>query len=116
MTSKNRNTYKWACLPIVLSSAAVLSSQLMAGENQDMQYQEAQQVGSLSHQYVGGRTRVGASITDDGDASADISHVFSETQNSSTSGGLWAGFDLEGDDKGVDAGGVQVNHNGAAVA
>jgi outer membrane protein OmpA-like peptidoglycan-associated protein len=111
MTSKNRNTHKWACLPIVLSSAAVLSSQLMAGENQEMQYQEAQQVGSLSHQYVGGRTRVGASITDDGDASADISHVFSETQNSSTSGGLWAGFDLEGDDKGVDAGGVQVNHN-----
>ena len=105
---KNRNSYKWAYLPVLFSSAAVLSTQLVAGE---YQAQEARQVSSIGHQYVGGNTRVGVSVTDDGDASADLSHVFSETENSSTSGGLWAGFDLDGDDKGVDSGGVQINHN-----
>ena len=105
---KNTSSYKWAYLPVLFCSAAVLSTQLVAGE---YQAQEAKQVSSIGHQYVGGGTRVGVSITDDGDASADLSHIFSETQNSSTSGGLWAGFDLDGDDKGVDSGGVQINHN-----
>ena len=111
MISKNRNSFKWVYLPVVISSAAILTSQLSAGE---YQAQDAQQVQSLGHQYVGGRTRIGVSVTDDGDASADINHVFSETQNSSTSGGLWAGIELDGDDKGVDEGGVQINHNWVA--
>ena len=111
MISKNRNSIKWVYLPVVLSSAAILTTQLNADE---YQAQGAQQVQSIGHQYVGGRTRVGVSVTDDGDASADLNHVFSETQNSSTSGGLWAGFDLDGDDKGVDEGGVQINHNWVA--
>ncbi|WP_181389565.1 OmpA family protein [Leucothrix pacifica] len=105
---KKTNSYKWAYLPVLFTSVAVLSTQLVAGE---YQAQEARQVNSIGHQYVGGNTRVGVSVTDDGDASADLSHIFSETQNSSTSGGLWAGFDLDGDDKGVDSGGVQINHN-----
>ena len=108
MKPENRNILKWAYLPVLFSSVAVLSTQLVAGE---YQAQEARQVSSIGHQYVGGKTRIGVSVTDDGDASADVSHIFSETQNSSTSGGLWAGFDLDGDDKGVDSGGVQINHN-----
>ena len=108
MISKNRNSFKWVYLPVVVSSAAILSSHLNAGE---YQAQGAQQVQSIGHQYVGGKTRLGVSVTDDGDASVDINQVFSETQNSSTSGGLWAGFDLDGDDKGIDEGGVQINHN-----
>ena len=111
MISKNRNSFKWVYLPVVISSAAILTSQLSAGE---YQAQDAQQVQSLGHQYVGGRTRIGVSVTDDGDASADINHVFSETQNSSTSGGLWAGIELDGDDKGINEGGVQINHNWVA--
>ena len=111
MISKYRKSIKWVYLPVVLSSAAVLTSQLSAGE---YQAQAAEQVQSIGHQYVGGRTRIGVSVTDDGDASADINHVFSETQNSSTSGGLWAGVELDGDDKGVDEGGVQINHNWVA--
>ena len=111
MISKNRNSFKWVYLPVVISSAAILTSQLSAGE---YQAQDAQQVQSIGHQYVGGRTRIGVSVTDDGDASADINHVFSETQNSSTSGGLWAGVELDGDDKGIDEGGVQINHNWVA--
>lgn len=111
MTHKNTNRYKWAYLPILFSSVAVINSQALAG---DYQAQESRQVSSVGHQYVGGKTRIGVSVTDEGDVSADINQVFSETENSSTSGGLWAGFDLDGEDKGVDAGGVQVNHNWVA--
>lgn len=108
MKSKKTNSYKWVYLPVVFSSAAVLFTPAMAGQYQT---EDVQQVGSLNHQFVGGRTQVGVSITDDGSASADVNHIFSETQDSATSGGLWAGFDLEGDDKGIDSGGVQLNHN-----
>ena len=108
MKSKKTNSYKWVYLPVVFSSAAVLFTPVMAGQYQT---EDVQQVGSLNHQFVGGRTQVGVSVTDDGSASADVNHVISETQDSSTSGGLWAGFDLEGEDKGIDSGGVQLNHN-----
>ena len=102
------NSYKWVYLPVLFTSAAVLASPTMAGQYDT---ENMQQVGSASHQYVGGRTQVGVSVTDQGNASADINHIFSETEDSATSGGLWAGFDLEGEDKGVDSGGVQINHN-----
>ena len=108
MKSKKTNSYKWVYLPVVFSSAAVLFTPAMAGQYQT---EDVQQVGSLNHQFVGGRTQVGVSVTDDGGASADVNHIFSETQDSTTSGGLWAGIDLEGEDKGIDSGGVQLNHN-----
>jgi outer membrane protein OmpA-like peptidoglycan-associated protein len=108
MKSKIINSYKWAYLPVVFTSAAVLFTPVMAGQYET---ENVQQVGSLNHQFVGGRTQVGVSVTDDGSASADVNHIFSETKDSSTSGGLWAGFDLDGEEKGIDSGGVQINHN-----
>ena len=108
MKSKNINSYKWAYLPVVFTSAAVLFSPVMAGQYDT---ENVQQVGSLNQQFVGGRTQVGVSVNDDGSASADLNHIFLETKDSATSGGLWAGFDLEGEDKGIDAGGVQLNHS-----
>ena len=87
MKSKIINSYKWAYLPVVFTSAAVLFTPVMAGQYET---ENAQQVGSLNHQFVGGRTQVGVSVTDDGSASADVNHIFSETKDSSTSGGLWA--------------------------
>ena len=108
MKSKNINSYKWAYLPVVFTSAAVLFTPVMAGQYET---ENAHQVGNINQQFVGGRTQVGVSVTDDGSASADVNHIFSETEDSSTSGGLWAGFDLDGEDKGIDSGGVQINHN-----
>ena len=111
MKNKATTTYKWAYLPFVFSSAAILATSVQAAPGASQQYQDAKQVGSANYEYVGGRTQIGLGVTDDGDASVDLNHVFSETQNSSTSAGLWAGYDLSGDDKGLKGRGVQVNHN-----
>ena len=92
----------------MFSSAAVLFTPVMAGQYQT---ENVQQAASLSHQYVGGRTQFGVSVTEDGSASADLNHIFMETKNSATSADLWAAFELKGDDKGGDAGGVQLSHN-----
>jgi len=109
---KNKHTtYKWAYLPFVFSSAAILVGTATAAPGASQQYRDARQVNTANYEYVGGRTQVGLGVTDDGDASVDLNHVFSETQNSSTSAGLWAGYDLTGDDKGIKGRGVQVNHN-----
>lgn len=106
MRNKNSKSYKWAYIPLVFSSAAILATQVSANPSQ--QYQEPRQVGSANYEYVGGRTQVGGYITDDGDTSIDINHVFSETNNSSSSIGLWGGIDV---DEGEPEGGVQLNHN-----
>jgi len=111
MNNKQHTTYKWAYLPFVFSSAAVLVGSVAAAPGASQQYQDAKQVNSANYEYVGGRTQLGLGVTDDGDASVDINHIFSETQNSSTSGGLWAGYDLSGDDKGIQGRGAQLNHN-----
>ena len=103
MTNKNSKSYKWAYIPLVFSSAAILATHVSANPGQ--QYQEARQVGSANYEYVGGRTQIGGYITDEGDTSVDINHVFSETNNSSTSIGLWGGIDV---DEGDPEGGVQL--------
>lgn len=106
MKNKYSKSYKWAYLPFVFSSAAILATHVSAGPSQ--QYQEAKQVGTANYDYVGGRTQVGGYITDDGAVSVDLNHVFSETDNTSSSIGLWAGVDV---DDGEGEGGVQLNHN-----
>lgn len=105
---KDKISIKFAYLPLVFSSAAILASQAIADSGQN--YPEARQVGSANYEYVGGRTQIGGNITDDGDVSVDLNHIFSETDNSSSSVGLWAGVDLD-DGDGVEEGGVQLNHN-----
>ena len=109
MRNQQTTSYKWAYLPFVFSSATLLATSVSAGPAGTQQYQPAKQVNSINHEYVGGRTQAGVSITDDGDLGVELNHVFSETQNSSTSAGLWADYDL--DDKKVGGRGAQINHN-----
>ncbi|HIQ14262.1 MAG TPA: OmpA family protein [Leucothrix sp.] len=111
MKNKQTTTYKWAYLPFVFSSATILATQVMAAPRASQQYQDARQVSSANHEYVGGKTQIGFGVTDDGDVSVDLNQVLMETENSSTSAGLWAGYKLKGDDKGITGRGVQVNHN-----
>ncbi len=114
MAHNHSKSYQWAYLPLLFSSAAILATQASAGPGQ--QHPEARQVGTANYEYVGGRTQVGGYISDDGDVTVDINHAFHETDNSSSSIGLWGDIDLRNDDgKDVlEAGGVQLNHNWVA--
>ncbi len=104
-------TYKWINLPVVLCSAAVLSSASFAVPKTGQQYQEAQQTSRVSQQYVGGNTQIGAGISDRGNIDVELNQILSENENRSTSGGIWAEYDLKGDDKGFQGRGVEINHN-----
>ena len=108
---KNKTTtYKWAYLPFVFSSAAILATQATAGPSGNQRYQDARQVSSINHEYVGGKTQIGVGVDDEGNFDAEFNQVISESDSHSTGVGLWAGYDLKGDDKGVLGRGGQVNH------
>ncbi|MGK0271203.1 MAG: outer membrane protein OmpA-like peptidoglycan-associated protein [Cocleimonas sp.] len=104
-------TYKWICLPVVLSSAAVLSTAAFATPSSSKQYQDGQQTSRVNQQYVGGNTQIGTGITDQGNVDIQLNQVLSESNDRSTSAGIWADYDLKGDDKGLQGRGVEVNHN-----
>ncbi|HIO92526.1 MAG TPA: tandem-95 repeat protein [Leucothrix mucor] len=108
MIHKNIKTYKWAYLPVVLSSVAILATQVNASPKQ---YAPAQQVKNINYDYVGSGSNVGITISDEGDTTFDVNAVLSEDKDSVTSGGLWAGVDLSGDDSGVKSGGVRLDHS-----
>ena len=108
---KNKTTsYKWAYLPFVFSSAAILATQATAGPAGSQQYQDAKQVNSVNHEYVGGKTQLGVGVNDDGDVDVEFNQVISESENHSTGVGLWAGYDLQGDDTGILGRGGEINH------
>ena len=111
MKNSQAKSFKWAYMPIVFSSAAILVSTVTAAPSANPQYQDAKQVSSINHEYVGGGTQLGISVTDDGDVGLEINQVISEGQNSSTSVGLWGDYDLDDDNKGLQGRGGQVNHN-----
>ncbi len=104
-------TYTWSCLPFVFCSAFVLSSQATAAPSISQQYKDAQQVNRIQEQYVGGNTQIGVGVTDEGNVDARLNQVISGGNNHSTSVGLWADYDVKGNDKGLQGRGVQVNHN-----
>ncbi|MGK0270916.1 MAG: outer membrane protein OmpA-like peptidoglycan-associated protein [Cocleimonas sp.] len=108
---KNKTTtYKWAYLPFVFSSAAILAAQATAGPSGSQRYQDARQVNSINHEYVGGTSQIGVGVDDEGNVDAEFNQVISESDNHSTGVGLWAGYDLKGDNKGILGRGGQVNH------
>jgi len=104
---------RWTYLPIVFSSVTILATQLNATPNVNRGYDHgnAKQVSSINHNYVGGNTQIGVGVTDKGNVSVDVNQVLSESSNASTSAGLWGDFDLQGDDKGIQGRGAQLNHN-----
>ncbi|MCK5813382.1 MAG: OmpA family protein [Cocleimonas sp.] len=108
MIAKHIKIYQWAYLPVVLSSVAILATQAKASPQQGM---SAQQVKNINYNYVGSGSNVGVSINDEGDTTFDVNAVLSEDNNSSTSAGLWAGVEFDGDDSGLKSGGVRLDHN-----
>ena len=108
MKYKNITSDRWAYLPVVLSSVAILATQVNASPPQ---YKPAQQVKNINYNYVGSGSNIGISINDNGDTTFDVNSVLSEDQNSSTSVGLWAGVELDNSDSGVKSGGARLDHN-----
>ncbi len=108
MKYKNIKIDKWAYLPVVLSSVAILTNQVNASPPQ---YRPAQQVKNINYNYVGSGSNIGIRINDDGNTTFDVNSVLSEDQNSSTSVGLWAGVELDNSDAGVKSGGARLDHN-----
>ncbi len=110
MKTNPSKSYKWAYLPFVFSSAAILATSVTAAPGGSQQYKDAKQVNSINHEYVGGSSQAGISITDGGDVGLEFNTTLSETANSRTGAGLWADFDLSGDDEGLKGRGVNINH------
>ncbi len=110
--SKKHNNPKaqgWIFLPLLFcSSAAIAAGQSTSSPQFEDEFRE---VNNANYDYVGGKTRVGVGIDTEFDGTADISHIFSETKDTATSGDAWVGFDFSGEDKGVNAGGVRLNHH-----
>ena len=102
-------TYKWAYLPFVFSSAAILATQATAGPA-GQRYQDAKQVNSVNHEYVGGDHSIGFGVDDQGNVDVQFDGAISTSDEHRTGVGLWAGYDLKGDDQGVLGRGGQVNH------
>lgn len=63
--------------------------------------------------YVGGNTRIGATVDRHLQGQLDLNQVLSEKEDSLTSADLWLGYKLKTDDygeKGTKGGGVKLNH------
>jgi len=108
---KNKTTtYKWAYLPFVFTSAAILATQATAGPSGSQRYQDAKQVSSINHEYVGGDHSIGIGVDDEGNIDAQFDAAVSRSDEHRTGVGIWAGYDLTGDSKGVLGRGGEVNH------
>ena len=82
---KNKTTtYKWAYLPFVFSSAAILATQATAGPSGSQRYQDAKQVNSVSHEYVGGDHSIGFGVDDEGNVDAEFNAAISRSDNHRT--------------------------------
>ncbi len=107
---KNKTTtYKWAYLPFVFSSAAIIATQASANPA-GQHYKDAKQVGSVNHEYVGGDHSIGFGVDDEGNVDAQLNAAISRSNEHRTGVGLWAGYDLKGDDQGILGRGGQINH------
>ncbi len=108
-TITNNKIPCYISIPLLFcSSAAIAAGQSTSSPQFEDEYRE---VNNANYNYVGGRTRVGVGVDTEFDGTADISHIFSETKDTATSGDAWVGFDFSGKDKGVNAGGVRLNHH-----
>jgi len=72
---------------------------------------EFRQVNTANFEYVGGRTRIGIGVDTEFDGTVDLSHIIRESKDTATSGDGWIGFDVSGSNKGVDEGGIKLNHH-----
>ena len=103
----NTKNYKWAYVPIVLSSVAILVTSVQATPKQSS---SAHHVKNMHNSYVGGGSTMGVTINNEGQTTFDANAVLSEDKKSMTSVGLWAGVDLS-DTSDAHSGGVRLDHH-----
>lgn len=102
-----------------MEGAAAAQANALAQES-DGFLEDAQETNSASMSYVGGKTRIGVGLDTEFKGRADISHIFSDTQNSATSGQAWVGINpsakkaktaTEEDEEILTGAGVKLNHH-----
>lgn len=102
-----------------MEGAAAAQSNALAQEG-DGFLEDAEETNSANMSYVGGSTRLGVGLDTEFKGRADISHTFSDTQNSATSGQAWLGVNPsakkakkagETDEEVLTGAGVKLNHN-----
>lgn len=102
-----------------MEGAAAAQANALAQES-DGFLEDAQETNSASMSYVGGKTRIGVGLDTEFKGRADISHIFSDTQNSVTSGQAWVGINpsakkaktaTEEDEEILTGAGVKLNHH-----
>lgn len=102
-----------------MDGAAAKQTQALSQES-DGFLEDAQEANSGTFSYVGGQTRIGVGLDTEFKGRADISHTFSDTKNSATSGQAWVGINpsakkaktsAEKDEEILTGAGVKLNHN-----
>lgn len=102
-----------------MDTTATTQAQALAQES-DGFLEDAQETNSGTVSYVGGQTRIGVGLDTEFKGRADISHAFSDTPNSATSGQAWVGINpsakkaktaAEKDEEILTGAGVKLNHN-----
>ncbi len=100
------------------SPSAADQADTLAGES-DGFLDDAQEVSTGNLNFVGGNTRLGVGIDTEFKGRADLSHVFSETDNSVTSGQGWVGVNPSADsdlgEEVLTGAGVKLNHHWLAT-
>ncbi|MEB8434032.1 VWA domain-containing protein [Cocleimonas sp. KMM 6892] len=71
--------------------------------------QDAKQVNKANPEYVGGK--IGMGVTDDDATDVQFNQILSESENQSTSSGLWAGNNNKRNESSARERSAQVNHN-----
>ncbi len=102
-----------------MEGAAAAQAKALAADS-DGFLEDAQETSSTSMSYVGGNTRIGVGLDTEFKGRADISHIFTDTQNSTTSGQAWLGINpaakkaktaAEQDEEILTGAGVKLNHH-----
>ena len=102
-----------------MEGAATAQANALAQER-DGFLDDAEETNNATMSYVGGQTRMGVGLDTEFKGRADISHSFSESQNSATTGQAWVGVNpsakkaktaAEKDEEVVTGVGVKLNHN-----
>lgn len=133
MNNKKGKSLGWIFLPILFSSATVLAGQPqtkapVTRPAQDMTaaeqatalsqsesgfWDDSQETNSVNLNYVGGDTRLGVGFDTESKGRADITHTFSSSETSRTSGEAWIGMNptAKGSDEKLTGMGAKINHN-----
>ncbi len=128
MTKNKGSSYQWILLPILFSSTSVIaggfgglgqapvSEQASAlSAESDGFLEDSEEVNTARMSYVGGDTRIGVGIDTEFKGRVDGSHIFMQTEDSTTSGQGWLGINPRADDdrdeEFLTGAGAKINHH-----